>query len=235
MKYYRIYQYMSTIICKKFCFNIYFHIKAARGSFVPTLWEEGCEDLVLSLAIVLLFAASVVGGAVLGRSAEVGAALLTGASDAVRLGISLAGPVSLWCALQCAMERAGLSGALSRLLRPVLGRLFPDSAADPEACAAISQNLSANLLGLGNAATPMGVRAVARMRVLSGSDRATNEMCRLIVMNTASIQLFPATVAALRASLGAPAPYAIVPAVWLCSALSVTAGLLAARLLEGRG
>ncbi len=183
---------------------------------------------------MLLYAASVVGGAVLGHGPEVGAALLTGAGDAVRLGISLAGPVSLWCALQCVMERAGLSGALARLFRPALRRLFPQGASDPETCAAISQNLSANLLGLGNAATPMGVRAVTRMRALSGSDRATNEMCRLIVMNTASVQLLPATVAALRLSLGAPSPYAIVPAVWLCSALSVSAGLLAARLLEGR-
>ena len=199
---------------------------------VQTMSEGGCPGLILSWVIVLLFAASVLGGAVLGRSAEVGAALLTGASDAVRLGISLAGPVSLWCALQCAMERSGLSGALSRLLRPVLGRLFPDSAADPEACAAISQNLSANLLGLGNAATPMGVRAVARMRALSGSDRATNEMCRLIVMNTASIQLLPTTVAALRAGLGSASPFAILPAVWATSLLSVSAGLLAARVLQ---
>ena len=114
----------------------------------------------------------------------------------------------------------------------MLQRLFPRSAADPEVSAAVSQNLSANLLGLGNAATPMGIRAVTRMRTLSGSDRATDEMCRLIVMNTASVQLLPATVAALRASLGSPKPYAIVPAVWLCSALSVSAGLLAARLME---
>ena len=103
-----------------------------------------------------------------------------------------------------------------------------------QACAAIGQNLSANLLGLGNAATPMGIRAVRRMRALSGSDTATDEMCRLIVMNTASIQLIPATVAGIRASLGAVRPYAILPAVWLTSAASVTAGLLAARLLERR-
>ena len=191
--------------------------------------------MLLSWVIVLLFAASVAGGAALGRGAEVGAALLTGAADAVRLGISLAGPVSLWCALQCAMERSGLSGRLARLLRPALRRLFPQSAADPQTCAAIAQNLSANLLGLGNAATPMGIRAVTRMRELSGSERATDEMCRLIVMNTASVQLLPATVAALRASLGASSPYAIVPAVWMCSALSVTAGLLAARCMERCG
>ena len=191
--------------------------------------------MILSWVIVLLFAVSVLGGAVFGRGAEVSAALLTGASDAVRLGITLAGPVSLWCALQCGMERTGLSDRLSGVLSPALKRLFPRSAADPETCAAISQNLSANLLGLGNAATPMGIRAVRRMRALSGSDRATDEMCRLVVMNTASVQLIPATVAALRTGLGSPRPFAIVPAVWLCSALSVTAGLLAAGIMERFG
>ena len=202
---------------------------------LPPSVKWGEWEVILSWVIVLLFAVSVLGGAVLGRGAEVGAALLTGASDALSLGLKLAGPVSLWCALQCAMERAGLSGQLARLFRPVLRRPFPQSASDPETRAAISQNLSANLLGLGNAATPMGIRAVTRMRERSGSDRATDEMCRLVVLNTASVQLIPATVAALRAGLGSGAPYAIVPAVWLCSAMSVTAGLLAARLMERFG
>ena len=93
-------------------------------------------------------------------------------------------------------------------------------------------NVSANLLGLGNAATPMGIAAVKRMQELARTRTATDEMCRLIVMNTASIQLLPTTVAAVRASLGAAAPFDILPAVWVTSALSVTAGLLAARLLR---
>lgn len=186
----------------------------------------------MSWIIAAFYAVSILGAVCFGRGAEVNAAMLSGAQDAVALALRLAGPVSLWCALQCVMERSGCTAALARLLRPVLRRIFPRSADDPEACAAIGQNLSANLLGLGNAATPMGIRAVRRMRVLSGSDRATDEMCRLIVMNTASIQLIPTTVAALRASLGSGAPYAIVPAVWLSSVLSVTAGLLAARGME---
>ena len=188
--------------------------------------------MVLSWIIILLYGAACLGAVILGRGAALSAAMLSGASEALRLGIGLAGPISLWCALQRVMERAGISSAMARLLHPVLRHVFPQASADPEACAAISQNLSANLLGLGNAATPMGIRAVRRMRTLSGGDTATDEMCRLIVMNTASIQLIPATVAGIRASLGAARPYAILPAVWLTSAASVTAGLLAARLLE---
>ena len=190
--------------------------------------------MLLSWIVAALYALSVLGAALLGRGPEMSAAMLSGASEAVELAIHLAGPISLWCALQSVMERSGCSAALARLLKPALRRFFPQSAADPEACAAIGQNLCANLLGLGNAATPMGIRAVRRMRALSGTDTATDEMCRLIIMNTASIQFIPATVATLRASLGSSAPYAIVPAVWLTSVLSVTAGLLAARGMEGR-
>ena len=104
----------------------------------------------------------------------------------------------------------------------------------PEAAAALSGNLTANLLGLGNAATPLGLKAVQRMKQLSGSDRASNEMCRLIVMNTASVQLLPTTVAAVRSSLGAASPFDILPAVWVTSLCSVFLGLLAAKLMEGR-
>lgn len=96
--------------------------------------------------------------------------------------------------------------------------------------AALEGAASAIRLALGNAATPMGIAAVRRMQQRSGSARATDEMCRLIVLNTASIQLLPTTVAAVRAANGAAAPFDILPAVWLTSVCSVTAGLLAAFL-----
>ena len=97
--------------------------------------------------------------------------------------------------------------------------------------AAVSANVSANLLGLGNAATPLGIRAAQRMAAGCGGT-ASDELCRLVVLNTASIQLLPTTVAAVRSAQGCAAPLDILPAVWLSSALSVTAGLLAARLLQ---
>jgi spore maturation protein A len=96
---------------------------------------------------------------------------------------------------------------------------------------ALSANFSANLLGLGNAATPLGIRAARRMA--QGCDgTASNELCRLVVLNTASIQLLPTTVASVRAACGSAAPFDILPAVWLASILSVAAGLLASRLLQ---
>jgi len=168
-----------------------------------------------------------------GTAAQLTTALFDGAASAVSLVISLAGTLCLWSGVIRVMEESGLAARLAVLLQPLLRLLYPQAAKDPEACSAISGNLTANLLGLGNAATPLGLKAVQRMKVLSGMDSATTEMCRLIVMNTASIQLIPATVAAVRSSLGAAAPFDILPAVWITSLCSVSAGLLAARLLEG--
>ena len=188
--------------------------------------------MVLSVLIFLFVGLAVLCGALTGSMGAVSSAMLEGASNAVTLGISLAGPICLWSALQEAMSGAGISDWLAKCFSPLLRLLYPDSAKDAIASAAISQNLSANLLGLGNAATPMGIRAIERMRTLSGSARATDEMCRMIVMNTASIQLIPTTVAAARAGLGSPHPYCILPAVWVSSLVSVSVGLLAAKAME---
>ena len=158
------------------------------------------------------------------------AAALEGAASAIRLALGLAGALCLWSGAAKALERAGGMRALARLARPVFRRLFPQTAQDETAMGYLTANVAANLLGLGNAATPMGIAAVRRMQQRSGSARATDEMCRLIVLNTASIQLLPTTVAAVRAANGAAAPFDILPAVWLTSVCSVTAGLLAAFL-----
>lgn len=159
-------------------------------------------------------------------------AALDGASSAISLSISLAGPLCLWSGLAVVMEQAGLSDKLARLTSPVLSRLFPRAFSDPESRRFISGNFCANLLGLGNAATPLGVSALIRMQKLSGSSLATDEMCRMVVLNTASIQLIPSTLAAVRAGLGTADPFDILPAVWLTSSASVCVGLLAAFALQ---
>ena len=129
------------------------------------------------------------------------------------------------------MERCGISAMLSGALRPVLRRLFPSAAEDEELLSALSENVGANLLGLGNAATPAGIRAARGMARHSGG-AASDELCTLVVLNTASIQLLPSTIAAVRASAGASAAFDIMPAVWISSAISVCTGLLAAALLK---
>lgn len=179
----------------------------------------------------MLFLA-VVTGAWNGQIGAVSAAVLEGAQRGATLCISLAGPICLWMGLSALLEHSGLAKKLTALLRPLLGRLFPETAQDPVAMTYLSGNFTANLLGLGNAATPLGIAAVQRMRGHTGNVEASDEMCRLIVMNTASIQLIPTTVAALRTAAGAAKPFSILPAVWITSLCSVTAGLLAAKLFS---
>ena len=166
-----------------------------------------------------------------GTMDAVGAAALEGAGAAVQLCIAMAGVLCLWSGVMEIMSRCGLSGKLAALLRPALRRLLPRASRDPETLAAVSANVSANLLGLGNAATPFGLRAARGMAEHSGGV-ANDSLCLLVVCNTASIQLLPTTVAAVRAAAGCESPFDILPAVWLASALSVGAGILACKLLS---
>ena len=189
--------------------------------------------MVMSRIWTAMVAVSLVASLFTGTLPQMTTALFAGADSAISLSLSLAGVLCLWSGILRVMEAAGLSDILAKLFLPLLRFLFPEAASDPETAACLSGNFTANLLGLGNAATPLGLKAVCRMKARSGSDRATNEMCRLIVMNTASIQLLPTTVAAVRSSLGACSPFDTLPAVWLSSLCSVTCGLLAAKLMEG--
>ena len=178
-----------------------------------------------------LFVFSLVCGGLSGQLNAVSAAALSGAQAAVELCLSMAGAICLWSGVMTLMDRCGLSGRLAGLLRPLLRRILPRASRDPETLAAVSANVSANLLGLGNAATPLGIRAATRMAQGSGG-AASDELCRLVVLNTASIQLIPANVAAVRSAHGCTAPFDILPAVWVSSILSVAVGLLAARCLQ---
>ena len=174
-------------------------------------------------------AAAVIYGLLNGTIGAVGSAAMEGAAAAVDLCLSMAGIMCLWSGVMSIMKASGLMDGLSRLFRPVLNRLLPNACRDPETLAALSGNVAANLLGLGNAATRLGIRAARRMARGCGG-QASNELCTLVVLNTASIQLLPTTVAGVRAALGAENAFDIVPAVWLASVLSVAAGLTAAKI-----
>lgn len=172
---------------------------------------------------------SILCGLATGRGPEVAAAAVEGTHAAVELCLSIAGMMCLWTGVMEVMRRAGLADKLSRLLRPVLKRLYPTMADDRGVMDSIAANVSANLLGLGNAATPLGLEAARRMSGRSGAV-ASDALCMLVVCNTASIQLIPTTVATVRAAAGSAAPFDILPAVWLASAVSVGVGITAAKL-----
>ena len=184
--------------------------------------------MVMSWIFTGIVAISVVAALILGRGSQLAAAVPQGAQAGVTLAISMAGAICLWTGVGKLMEKAGFTAFLSRLLRPFLTRVFPSSKKDTALAGSLSANICANFLGLGNAATPMGIQAAQRLASKAKGGIATNELCRLIVLNTASIQLIPATVAAVRVSLGCETPFDILPAVWLTSICSVCLGLFAA-------
>ena len=186
--------------------------------------------MVMSWVWAALVCASVICAAVNGRASALSAAVMQGAQSGVTLAISIAGSLCLWAGIGRAMERSGLTEKLSRLLRPVMHRLFPSTREDSALAGALSTNICANFLGLGNAATPPGIEAARRLAARSPG-QASDELCRLIVLNTASIQLIPANVAAVRSSLGCATPFDILPAVWLTSLCSAGLGLAAAWAL----
>ena len=165
-----------------------------------------------------------------GQSGDLAAAVTNGAQAGITLIISIAGSICLWCGVGKLLEKAGITRFLSRMLKPLLGLVFPSTKRDPDLAGSLSANICANFLGLGNAATPMGIQAAKRM-VQNTHHTASDELCRLIVLNTASIQLIPANVAAVRASLGCRTPFDILPAVWITSVCSAGLGLLAAWLM----
>ncbi len=187
--------------------------------------------MAMSVIWTVMVSASVLCALALGNGEAVAAAALEGAAAGVELCISMTGVMCLWLGVMEIMRRSGLAAGLSRALRPVLRRLYPDFARDDGVMDAVSANVSANLLGLGNAATPLGLEA-ARLMAGRTPGVASDSLCMLVVCNTASIELIPTTVASLRAAAGCAAPFDILPAVWLASIVSVTAGVGAAKLLS---
>lgn len=184
--------------------------------------------MVMSWFWLLTLSTSILCALLTGSGPGLASAVVQGAQAGVTLAISLAGSLCLWSGVGKLMDATGMTDALSRILRPLLYRIFPSTRRDPLLCRELSGNICANLLGLGNAATPMGIRAAKRMK---RSDQATDELCRLIVLNTASIQLIPANVAAIRSSLGCTTPFDILLPVWITSLFSASLGLGIAWIL----
>ena len=193
--------------------------------------QEGGSLVTMTVIWTGMVVLSILCGLATGRGPAVAAAAVEGAAAAVELSLSIAGMLCLWTGVMEVMRQSGLAGQLSRLLAPLLRRLFPQAAGDRRTMDAISANVSANLLGLGNAATPLGLEA-ARGLARSSPGTASDGLCMLVVCNTASIQLIPTTVASVRAAQGCQTPFDILPAVWLASAMSVGVGILACKVFS---
>ncbi len=181
-------------------------------------------------AIVII---SVICSVVCGNTAALSKAVIDSGSAAIELLITMAGVMCLWSGIMKIAQESGFTALIARLLSPVLHLLFPSLATRGEPFESISMNVTANLLGLGNTATPFGLKAMRGLNALNGqSGTASNEMIVFVVMNTASMQILPTMLGALRAQAGSTAPFEIMPCVWISSACSLAAGLTLALMLN---
>jgi spore maturation protein A len=180
-----------------------------------------------------LVAAAVLAAAMNGRMAELTAAAVQSAGSAVTLSLGLAGVMALWLGLLRVAEEAGLVRALARAARTLLCRLFPEVPPEHPAMGAMVMNVSANVLGLGNAATPFGVKAMQELETLNPHPgTATDAQALFCALNTASVQLIPASVIAMRAAAGSRAPSEIIGATILASLCGAITAVVAAKLLR---
>ena len=192
------------------------------------VFRKGEINMVMSRIYTGILAVSLFCAVFQGTSQALAASVLQGAQAGVELAVAMAGSLCLWSGVGKLLDAAGITDMLSGILKPVLCRIFPSTATDPVLSRSLSGNICANFLGLGNAATPMGIQAA---RQLKKGDTATDELCRLVVLNTASIQLIPANVASVRSALGCSTPFDILPAVWITSLCSAGLGVTIAWLL----
>lgn len=168
-----------------------------------------------------------------GKGAALSAGILEGAQNAVSIAIKLLGTMALWNGISEIMTQSGLHKKIEKLLSPLMRLLFP-TCKDTPAGEAICGNITANLLGLGNAATPLGLEAMRRIKAQSGNSFADNETVRFVVINSASLTLIPTSIAALRRLSGSSAPFSILIPVWLTGILSLSVGLLTEKILSKR-
>lgn len=185
------------------------------------------------MILIVIPIISLIFSAFSGNIGELSGSIISKSGEAVELVISICGMMCFWSGLMRVAQKAGLLEKLSKLLSVPLSFLFGNLKKGGKAMSLISANIAANILGLGNASTPLGIAAMKAIAAEQQSgDHATNEMIMLAVLNTASLQIIPATAAALRAANGAKAPMEILPCVWIVSAYSLFIAVLSAKLMS---
>lgn len=176
---------------------------------------------------------SIICSVFLGNTENLSKALVESGASSIELIITMAGIICLWTGIMKIAVESGLTSVFAKVFSPLLRPLFPNLDKDSDAFKSISMNISANLLGLGNAATPFGLKAMEQLHTLNKqADTASNEMVIFVVMNTASLQLLPTTLASLRQSYGSSAPFEIIVPVWISSACALAAALICACTLN---
>lgn len=181
-------------------------------------------------AVMLIFAFV---SAVFNRTVpELSQGILTSAGHAVQVCIGLFGATCFWSGLMEVAEQSGLTKKIGKLLSPLLKLIFPSLKDKEDVLGAVSMNVTANLFGLGNAATPLGIEAMRLMQKENKNPlRASDDMVNFVVMNTAAVEIIPTTVALLRMNNGSESPFDIVPVVFANSIIALASGLIASKIL----
>jgi spore maturation protein A len=181
--------------------------------------------------VIMIF--SIITAFFTGNAEAVASAAMTGAGDGVSFTIELLGIMCFWTGRMKIAEKCNLISVFAGFLRPITKLIFPDIRQNSPAMDAIVMNMTANMLGMSNAATPLGLRAMGELQKLSGDKkRASNSMCRFVIINTASIQILPATLIAIRSTAGSAAPSEIIVPIWITSVCAVLVGLLSSKAFE---
>ena len=189
----------------------------------------------LNVIWLFLIVSATVVAAYKGKMAALTEASFTAAESAVTLAIGLIGAMALWLGIMKVAESAGMMRFIARLIRPVMSRLFPEIPANHPAMSAMVMNMAANALGLGNAATPMGLKAMAELNKLNPSPgTATPAMCLFLAINTSSVTLLPLGVITVRASAGATNPAAILLPSIIATIISTAVAIIASKILARR-
>lgn len=184
-------------------------------------------NYVFPVMIILSFVCAVITGQV----NELSASVIEGGTNAVDLLLRLVSMLCLWGGIMEIADKAGVTKAIARLLSPIIKLIFPKIRKEKQALEAISMNITANILGLGNAATPLGLEAMRRLQSINPDvSRASDEMVVFVVMNTAAMHIIPTTVATLRGQYGSASPMSILPASFLTSLCALTVAIIAAKL-----
>lgn len=185
-------------------------------------------NLIWPIFIIVSFIYAILNG----RVAEVNNSIFESTKLAVELSISLLGTICLWNGIMQIASKTSIVKHLSKLLNPIMKRLFPDIKKEEKVHEEITMNIIANIMGLGNAATPLGLKAMKSMQKKNNDkNRLSNSMAMFIVLNTASIQLIPTTVIAIRSSLGSSNPTAMIVPVWIATICAAIAAVISAKLL----
>lgn len=180
-----------------------------------------------------ILAFGIVTGILTGRGADISKVTISSTEDTVKLIINLLGIMCLWCGIMKIAEESGLTDKLAKILRPILKLIFKDAAKDEKAIGAIVMNLTANMLGLSNAATPLGIKAMQELDKLNNkSNTASNDMALFLVINAACVQLIPTTVISIRGAVGSQNPAEIIIPIIISTGTAAIFGIICCKILQ---